>query len=290
MVSGLAGILIEEGYIHSSASEASSRIATALKDRKWNCGMSLLWNDKTMELWQCGGEGSQTLFFGDSNAMQYTPRISKLLSDKKGTDRGALFYTCGGVPPIANVVVPNKEYECSIFPKRIDHLIKENPNIDRVVIAALWPFYFERSTNVSYKNSPMAEIIGREAAIKQLGELIEKLVIKGKKVTVVLSVPHGPKVDPRSWVKRSFYGVKEIRSKDKLASSVFLENYRDLIKSIARVSEENGAEVIDPMVSLTSDGYCIDENDEGPIRSDATHLRSGFVREHISYLDSTVQP
>ena len=290
MASGLAGLLIAGGYIHPSASETSSRIATALKDREWTRGMSLLWKDKTMEMWHCGGEGNQTLFFGDSNAMQYTPRISKLLSDNKGTDRGALFYTCGGVPPIINVVVPNKEYECGIFPNKIDHLINENPNIDRVVIAALWPFYFDRSSYVSYKKSPMAEIKVREAAISQLGELIKNLVLKGKKVTVVLSVPHGPKVDPRSWVKRSFYGVKEIRSKDKLASSVFLENYGDLIKSIARVSEENGAEIIDPMASLTKDGYCIGENDEGTIRSDATHLRSGFVREHISYLDSTVQP
>ena len=290
VLTGILGLLVEEGYIHARTAGKGSKIAMAVKDKDWTSGMICLWRDKTIGCWHCGGEGKQTLFLGDSNAMMYTPRITKLLSNNHGNERGALFLTCGGVPPITNVSVPNKEYECTLFPKKKDQIIRDYKNIDRVVIAALWPFYFQESSNVSFKGSPMWQTRGRQAALKELGDLVKDLVSKGKKVTVILSVPHGSRLDPRGRAQRFYFGIKEINSQEKLSAQDFLEQYGALIKSIAKASRENGADVIDPMESLTDCGNCISENEEGPIRSDATHLRRGFVREHIMYLDPAVQP
>jgi len=53
----------------------------------------------------------------------------------------------------------------------------------------------------------------------------------------------------------------------------------------------NGAELIDPMDYLCTNGVCIAEDDNGvPIHFDDGHLCSGYVRENVKYLDRTVEP
>jgi len=60
---------------------------------------------------------------------------------------------------------------------------------------------------------------------------------------------------------------------------------------IASVAKQNGAEVIDPMDYLCTNGVCIAEDMDGiPIRYDDGHLRPGYVRDHVKYLDFTVEP
>ena len=136
----------------------------------------------------------------------------------------------------------------------------------------------------------MCEKAGRDAALHELGLLIKSLVSKGKEVTLVLSVPSSNELDPRGWYERTFHGVCEVENQGRLKTTKFLEYYGEMLKSLAKVARDNGADVIDPMDSLTSDGFCVGENDDGPIRYNAAHLRSGFVREHVQYLDRTVRP
>jgi len=63
-----------------------------------------------------------------------------------------------------------------------------------------------------------------------------------------------------------------------------------ILSKIARVAGENGARVIDPADFLCPDGVCLNETSEGPIRYHLSHLRPGFVRDHVTYLDQTVSP
>jgi hypothetical protein len=169
-------------------------------------------------------------------------------------------------------------------------VISSDPTIDRIVIAALWQGYFKSASKYQYKEYPMCERSGRDAALHELGLLIRGLASKGKAVTLVLSVPSGNSLDPRGWYGRTFYGVYGVKSSGMLQSTEFLKYYGEMLKSLAAVAKENGATVIDPMDSLTSHGLCVGENDDGPIRYNACHLRSSFVREHVTYLDQTVKP
>ena len=123
-----------------------------------------------------------------------------------------------------------------------------------------------------------------------MGALIKSLSSKGKAVTLVLSVPSSNELDPRGWYERTFYGVCQVETQQRLKIEAFLKYYGEMLESLAAVAKENGATVIDPMDSLTSDGFCVGENDDGPIRYNACHLRSGFVRERVQYLDQTVKP
>jgi hypothetical protein len=46
--------------------------------------------------------------------------------------------------------------------------------------------------------------------------------------------------------------------------------------------------VIDPLASLQVNGVCITDDENGPIRFDSSHLRTGFSRRHATYIDATL--
>ena len=290
LLTGLIGLLVAKDVIHAAAPLKIQKLSAALSDNDWSKGMERLWFNKTLVMHKTGGEGSKTIFFGDSNTQQYGPRITKLLSENSGETRGAIFLTCGGVPPIPNVTVKNRDNECKWLIEKFNKVISSDPTIDRVVIAALWQGYFKSASTYRYKDYPMCEKPGRDAALYELGVLIKCLVAKGKAVTLVLSVPSSNELDPRGWYERTFYGVCQVENQGRLKTVAFLERHGEMLKSLATVAKENGATVIDPMDSLTSGGFCVGENDDGPIRYNASHLRSGFVRERVQYLDQTVKP
>ena len=290
ILTGLIGFLIANGLIPAAVPPKIQKLSAALSDKDWTKGLEVLFSKKTLLMNKAGGDGPKTLFFGDSNTQMYGPRITKLLSENKGQTRGAIFLTCGGVPPIPNVTVENRSDECRGLIEKFNEVISSDSTIDRVVIAALWQGYFKAASTYQYKDYPMGERAGRDAALHELGLMIRGLVSRGKTVTLVLSVPSGSKLEPRGWYGRTFYGVYDVKTPRRLKSAEFLQHCGEMLKSLAEIAKANGATVIDPMDSLTSDGFCIGENDDGPIRHDACHLRSGFVREHVKYLDDTVAP
>ena len=74
-----------------------------------------------------------------------------------------------------------------------------------------------------------------------------------------------------------------------LTKESFLKEHGSLLAEIAAVARKNGAEVIDPLDYLCTNGICIAEDEKGvPIRFDDGHLCPGYVRDHVKYLDQTV--
>jgi hypothetical protein len=89
---------------------------------------------------------------------------------------------------------------------------------------------------------------------------------------------------------RTFKGTYTVR-KNEFKKEDFLHDNRILLDEIASVAKSNGAKVIDPMDYLCLNGVCIAEEENGvPIRFDEGHLRPGYVRDHVKYLDRTVEP
>ena len=288
LLTGTVGFLIWKGVLPNATGHQFEKAQRAIADRDWGKGMRCLWHQKTMNLDKIGGNGRYTLFYGDSNMQQYEPRIQRLLGSAPGDSRGALFLTCGGVPPITGVTRSDRP-ESTEMDRKFDDLIKSYPEIDRVVIAALWPYYFEDGSNYFYKGLPLAGDEGREKALHELATKIRSLVAMGKKVTVVLTIPEGVELDPKSCYQRDFIGGVQTRNTP-LTSAQYLDrnHHRELLKSLSSIARSSGAEVIDPMDHLCKDGICIQENEDGPIRYNASHLRPGYVREHVNYLDQTV--
>ena len=237
---------------------------------------------------KAGGSGPQTLFLGDSNMQQYGTRIGKLLANNTGESRGAILVTTGGVLPIKGVTDQQGKSSADLISK-FQEVISCDPRIDRVVISARWVAYFSTGGRYRFEGVSLGEKGAQQKALQELGENIRTLVANGKKVILILSIPTGAELDPKKMYPRNFKGIYRERKKV-LLKEAFLREYGGVLNAIAKTAREAGAEVIDPLDYLCTNGICIAEDENGPIRYDEGHLRPGYVREHLKYLDSTVAP
>ena len=289
ILNGLIGGGIKLGIIKPNIRPKLAKIFEILKDKDFFEGLKQ--HASSVGLFTIGGHGQQTIFLGDSNMEQYAPRITMVLRNHKGDSRGAIFVVYGGLPPIPNYVFSKKSEPRSLMPEFEDQ-IKTNPKIDRVVITALWPEYFidaQHENTVDGISAKNPEALNH--SMVGLGNLIRKLVLLGKKVTVVLSIPYDDSFNPRIIVKRELSGAVAINPPAPLTRDSFLSMHGKLIEKVRSTALLSGAEVIDPVDYLCKDGLCIREDKEGiPIRYDHAHLRPGYVRDHVKYLDETVAP
>jgi peptidoglycan/LPS O-acetylase OafA/YrhL len=238
-------------------------------------------------IWQIGGKGRQTLFFGDSTIMMLAPRIQKLLNSNVEDSRGATFIVGGGLCPVPGARRPSRLYHENLIPV-FEEELQTNPAIDRVVISGLWKYLFSTGTGWSVSDVSMGTEAGRNKAFAALGQMIDRLVKSGKQVTVLLAVPQGPQLDPKNMFARSFLGGREVH-----VTPLPIDEFRTMapgshLDELAAVAKANGAEVIEPVAFLSRDGICISTDDNGPIRYDDLHLRAQYVRDQVMYLDATV--
>jgi len=291
VVTGLLGTMVWRGVIHPSLDVRDPKmikIEKVVKDREWWKGLNLVWSKERMKINKVGGNGPQTLFFGDSNTEQYAPRIYKVLKDNRGADRGALILACGGIPPLPGVTCPKRQLSGELVPK-LYNTLASYPSIDRVVISALWPYCFGSPSEYLFDGKMISESPTKEATLLSFGKMVADLVAQGKEVTVVLSIPVGRELEPKRLYRRNFFTPSD-DNRLVLTKEQFLKEYGSLLDQIATVAKANGASVIDPVNYLCKDGICIVEDENGPIHYDFGHLRSSFVREKVQYLDQTMAP
>ena len=286
---GLVGWGAVEGFIKPNASERVIDINHAIHDKNFYSGINQ--HASLIGEYSIGGTGLQTLFVGDSNMEQYMPRIVKLLKNNSGKSRGAIFITHTGWPALPNYVVISDSQKYSLMPA-VEEKLCTDPSIDRIVLASIWPEYFLKNHHKdSVDGIPASEPKALENAMNDLGNMIRRLVVKDKKVIVVLSIPYGNSLSPRGLIDRAFTGISTRKKSSELSREEFLLNHGVMIEKVRQTASEAGAEVIDPLDYLCTNGICIAEDERGvPIRYDHAHLRSGYVRDHVKYLDRTIEP
>jgi hypothetical protein len=283
---GMLGVLAMTKLIHPIIDPRIEKTVMALNDKDFFSGMNQ--HASKVGLFTVGGQGSQTVFVGDSNMEQYMPRIVEMLRGNHGKSRGAIFIVYTGLPPIPGFKVNQFAEGLSLMPE-LEVQLKSTPQIDRVVITAAWTRYFTSNEN-SIERIPATDPRALDLSMKALGSLIRSLVDQGKKVTVVLSIPMGPKFSPANCLNRGYSCVQYTEPKI-FPQKEFLEENKSLLAKIAETAVENGAQVIDPLAYLSKDGLIMLSDENGyPVSYDGYHLRPGFVREHVKYLDETVAP
>jgi len=289
---GSVAFIASKGLIKTSYQMhvRNDKVKQAIEDGGMLEGM--IWiNDikEKLNLTKTGGNGKKTVFFGDSNSMQYAPRIIKLLKNNKPDERGAVFINEGGVAPINGIDDSSKQK--SLVNTLVKYL-KQDSSVDRIVISAKWHMYFDNNL-YNPRVIDGCKIVsekGEKIAMDSLGKMISQMVHENKKVIIVLSTPTAKQMDPHNIYLRTFLGINTDESTP-YKKKQFIEENGEILSRIAKAAKENGAEVIDPMDYLCTNGNCIAEDENGiPIRFDESHLRPGYVRDHVKYLDQTVAP
>jgi peptidoglycan/LPS O-acetylase OafA/YrhL len=241
-------------------------------------------------LYKAGGNGPQTLVVGDSNAQQYAPRLLELVKSNGLSERGVQYVTAGGTPPIPSV--ENLKIEgCKDLMPTFDKVLKNDSRIDRVVIAAWWHGYFFSDSKYTCNKISLGDPKGRKIALASLERMLTQLKRKNLEVILVTSIPTGRLLDPKHLHGRGCFGLFSKYSKA-YTKSQFLDSNGKIGEELRGVGLRAGAIIVDPLDYLCDEkGVCIAEDAKGvPIRYDPFHLRPGYVREQVKYLDFTVEP
>jgi len=290
LILGLFGSIISLGYVPNHYNPPNiNKFNAAANDNQMLVGLIEIKNAGALYVHHIGGSGKQTLFLGDSNMQQYAPRIVQLLKNNRLYNRGGILVTECGV-----LAIPNTR---STDGKSSDRLLKtfqkelaNNSKIDRIVISERWCTYFSQSSRWEDDKMSLITVQGRDKALLELDSFLGDLMKLGKKVYLTLNIPTGIELDPKGFYPRNFLGRVDPTRKVLSKESFLVEN-GILLGKISAIAKKNGVEVIDPLDYLCTNGICIAEDEEGmPIRYDDGHLRPGYVREQVKYLDRTVEP
>ena len=299
MLSGVLGILIWQKKLtpRSSALGFDEHVQAAL-DMKYFKGVKPTCFSGPIWIHEVKKTGHQTLYIGDSHMQQCAPRIIELTKNGKSGDRGCVFFTLGGIIPIPNIVgtYNSQPQPYDIFIPKMLELANES-NVDRIVIAANWCFYFNwgaKKHEINGFNLNTNE--GLDAALSSFQGMLESFITTGKQVYVILNIATEDSFDPKLMIDRKLSG--EISITPRIYA---VEGFRkikgemqitqgELVDRIKSLSEKAGAKVINPMDSLSKDGVCFRFIDGKPIYRDGSHLRASFVRDYATYLDETILP
>jgi hypothetical protein len=288
----LSGVLIWRGRICSRPVPAEmSKTPEVVHDRDMLAGWTWVSPEGAkVLLYKAGGDGLQTLVLGDSNAQQYAPRIYELIKGHQPQQRGVQYVTAGGTPPIPGVTNPKVDGCRDMLPTFLD-ILNKDPRIDRVVIAAWWHGYLCKDSEYRMNGISLGDAVARGYALKSLEDFIRELKQRGKQVIIVTSIPTGRMLDPKYLHARGFLGLYPQKAKS-YSKQQFLDANHGFVQDIGIAGQRAGAQVVDPLDFLCdAQGMCVAEDSEGvPIRYDPFHLRPGYVREHVKYLDFTVEP
>jgi hypothetical protein len=291
LIVGIVGSVVWGGRIHSvSAKLHLDDMEMAKAEEYCPATTKYLTTSPHLALFHIGGSGPQTLFAGDSNILQYTPRIRHLLQEnrKETSSRGAFILWGGGSPPIPDLTEKSHPAATEMMPE-LNRILNAHPEIDKVVLGANWvwccclPVASYRIGNASF---PSAE--AQSLALKGLRTMMQKILAQGKTVYLILNIPVDPRQDPRSEMTRDFNGVK-VSPISPLTSLAFHSLYGDFLSKLKEVGHRAGAIVIDPLDFFLADGSYPRLINGKHIYKDSCHLRPSFVREQVTYLDETLR-
>jgi hypothetical protein len=252
----------------------------------WLPGTHTPWTAEPDGFLTLGKGARRVLFIGDSNMQQYYRRISKVLADHPMNGHGAIFAARASCALAVSELESPGDTACRAFLREAIEYAKD-PNVDTIVITALWYEYLAAGDWWEFGPRPLK--LGTDSVLANLKGTIASLVSRGKRVYVVLNIPVSPNFDPRSMVRRSLGspGFKvEVHSPTKAEVQSTLGPIVSKVREIAR---EAGAIVVDPMDSLCGEVTCPAVSPTGePIYHDAAHLSPLFVEDNVRFLDQTV--
>ena len=226
--------------------------------------------------WQQGDASSGVLFVGDSNMEQYYPRVDKLLANYPESAKRVVFITQKSCPPVPHI----REFYGPYCSDLIDRAFyaAQHLSIDTVVIGAQWSRY-----------QTLMDPDKSDEAFLTLQSVVSKFINMGPRVYLILPMPTGNEFDPHHLVNRSVrdFGFQIVQKK--VERRKIMAALQPVAWRLQKIANATGAMTIDPVEYLCHDGGCATLADDGmPIYSDDHHLRPGYVREHITFLDSIV--
>jgi hypothetical protein len=124
----------------------------------------------------------------------------RILGDPENTN-SAIFKTGGGCFPIMNMTHERASRHCNTLAADALRLARDLPQVESVVMAALWNKYLKEGENNTTRNIAPGTPDYQDA-LRQLSNYLKTLVTMKKKVWLILTIPTGEKLSPAYVVER----------------------------------------------------------------------------------------
>ena len=193
-------------------------------------------------------------------------------------ERGAIFFTMGGCPPIPNI----RSKQCT---NRVNAFLDlaNDPHIDRIVISGHWLGVLSHDLFEKDKDEALRML----ANLKRMAQEISR---PGRTVYLVLNIPFGKEVDPITHINRDIFhgGISEQIIKP-LYRSTLIEKNKQAYHALRSIAKQCHLVIIDPLDFLCENNKCSGLDKKGKAKyMDDYHLRPTYVKNHVRYLDQTV--
>ena len=240
---------------------------------------------------------NQTVFYSDSNSLQYIPRLRYLAEHNPEQMNTAVLITEDGCAPMVGVD-RDKAPQCFGLPETFLNYVKSNANVRNVVFSSAWSqhqlgfrAYYYRKINTTQKYYLRDNY---DLALESLKSMIIELHNLGKKIFIVLNIPIDPRLSPENIYRKNIWDpyIKSYGSITGIAKKDFLQVSRSYNAKLRKISQETGAIVIDPAQHLCDETTCHAIRDGYPIYLDSSyycgHLNATFAKKFADFIDGTV--
>ncbi len=241
-----------------------------------------------------GDDTRTVLMYGDSHIQQYWPRVVTLSLAAPETFPTVTLLAYGGCPPLPGINRrgfdwAGKRWECDAL-NRAAFTAAMEPNVKTVVFAALWewmPSHPGLYPSNDLESVRLTVADPRAALIfSNFERQVSALVGAGKHVYIIMSNPTVQSHIPGSSLPQrlaGFYGSSTIPV---ISKQEFLNDTRWVSAQLRGIGQRTGAKLIDPADFLCDRTTCRTMTSSGmPMYKDADHLRAGYVRDSVTWLD-----
>lgn len=251
----------------------------------------------TLRPCHAGEDRPDTLFIGDSFAMQFFPHFTGAAALKDG--RSFTFLTAAGCPALLGIEHNDGTFNCSQFmEKAFDHA--ETGGYRRVVLMSNWVEYFYgpngafcflQDGGCVATTDPAWFSKHLDAAFVRTSNRLEALKKRGVDLIIIASTPFSNFDVPIELAKRKFFGRKtdEVEFVDRTSFETMGASVKTRLKAMAKAT---GATFVDPVPHLCDAYRCATIDPQGvSLFVDAIHYRSEAVKgPRFEFLNDVAGP
>jgi len=219
------------------------------------------------------GTIKKTVFIGDSNMEQYTPRIDYVLKNNIGKANSAIII---GNPYQGDLLsdIFEQQNNQKVTVERLK-IIMNDKSISTIVFAARWNKYKEN--------------FEKKYQIKNFENFIK--LFPNKKIFIILTMPTGDELDPSNMIEGSRLGSLQVKNLKNTTFNIngFLKLVNPVHTKLIALAISTGAKIIDPLDTFCVNGICpIIDKDGNPLYKDSGHITASYARAKASFIDITL--
>ncbi|NEW95224.1 acyltransferase family protein [Rhodopseudomonas sp. BR0G17] len=244
------------------------------------------WHNPEQHVYRTGSPtGRRVVFLGDSNLIQYWPRISTL--DLREIE--VLFIAIPGCPPVRGLTNSGK-LECPSMFDILEHWLTPQTSL---VVGACWHCYLApQRDNIVLDGKPISTAADVDRGLAALESYLSELRSRLAHLTLILQIPLDRRFTPKL-DRNPFTTSDQLRAAFDAATQPIprqdaISDIRSLNNQLSSLAKRLEIDAIDPADWICSSSCQIIDGNRFVYLPDGSHLTNSYVRRRATFIDELV--